>query len=350
MLLYSWSDRKLLEFLHARSYPPTSELADLYARIPEDFVPRESVMATSEEADESETAAFRQLVNHGALLWSPDDRVARVPRRRWRKDYEAQRDHRLHQIEDMVGFAQSGGCRMHGLVRYFSPAEAGTERCGLCDHCAPEATVSRQFREPTDEERAQLERALAALVQQYGMTPKRLHDEVFAGREIDRDRLERYVDALTRAGLVRQETDSFEKGGRVIMFQRLFATGEGSVRGALDDAVLWLDLPEPRAKAKRGSAEKKSAPKRRRKKVPDFDQEPAAAECYEALRTWRAALAEENGMPAYHIASNAVLEAISVRQPDTERGLLDIKGMGPVKVEAYGEAILSILQDLRLAE
>ena len=63
----------------------------------------------------------------------------------------------------------------------------------------------------------------------------------------------------------------------------------------------------------------------------------------ERLREWRSATAAELGrakgsrMPAYIVATDATLQAIAERQPANIDELAEIPGIGPRKVEAYGE-------------
>jgi superfamily II DNA helicase RecQ len=48
-------------------------------------------------------------------------------------------------------------------------------------------------------------------------------------------------------------------------------------------------------------------------------------------------------VPAYIVASNAVLRAIAIRRPSTARELATVDGIGPTKLELYGDEILAVL-------
>ena len=48
-------------------------------------------------------------------------------------------------------------------------------------------------------------------------------------------------------------------------------------------------------------------------------------------------------MPLYCILSNAVLDELAQHRPTSRDALLAVKGMGPVKVERYGDALLEII-------
>ena len=48
-------------------------------------------------------------------------------------------------------------------------------------------------------------------------------------------------------------------------------------------------------------------------------------------------------MPAYVVAPNATLTEIAQRRPATLGELVEIKGLGPARVEKYGHEILAVL-------
>ena len=73
------------------------------------------------------------------------------------------------------------------------------------------------------------------------------------------------------------------------------------------------------------------------------DLEPAQAELFEALRTWRAVEAREQGVPAYIVFGDATLRAVAVARPARLGDLDGITGIGAKKLEAYGEALLAVV-------
>jgi RecQ family ATP-dependent DNA helicase len=338
-LLYGWSDRRLLEFLHSCSYPPVATLKEVLKKVPEDMTPREDLFGESEE--ESIEAALRQLYNHQAIAWSPDDRVGRLSRRGWARTYTAQREHRLKQIEDTMEFAQSGGCRMNSLVRYFSPREAGQKSCGVCDHCAPQDSRTGGFRSPNAKDLAHLQTLFNAIKLHSGQTPKRLHEQLFPSGRTSRDWLETYLDALVRGALVELQSDRFEKDGRTISFQRVFATREGIETRDLSGVELWISDPDHPLESPA------ARPKRRRKSAVEPVEKASvevAKNCYGALQQWRKKMAQERRCPPFRIASNATLRAISRAAPATDAELLNVKGMGPARTTEFGKEILAIVQ------
>ena len=67
-------------------------------------------------------------------------------------------------------------------------------------------------------------------------------------------------------------------------------------------------------------------------------------EVFEALRALRRRLADERGVPAYVIFNDATLLEMAAAIPSSEAELLSIGGVGPTKLEAYGEAFLDALR------
>ncbi len=64
---------------------------------------------------------------------------------------------------------------------------------------------------------------------------------------------------------------------------------------------------------------------------------------FAALREWRTGRAREEAMPPYVIAHDATLAAIAEAQPRTLAALRRVKGMGPAKLEKYGDEILEVV-------
>lgn len=63
------------------------------------------------------------------------------------------------------------------------------------------------------------------------------------------------------------------------------------------------------------------------------------------LRSWRTALARERGVPAYVVMSDATLKAVALKAPTSAHELLRVPGIGPAKVEQFGEDILGIVKN-----
>ncbi|GAA3129959.1 ATP-dependent DNA helicase UvrD2 [Planomonospora alba] len=69
------------------------------------------------------------------------------------------------------------------------------------------------------------------------------------------------------------------------------------------------------------------------------DYDPALLE---SLRAWRTAAAKEAKVPPYVVFTDVTLQAIAERAPVSEQDLMAITGIGRVKLERYGEAVLAL--------
>jgi ATP-dependent DNA helicase RecQ len=65
---------------------------------------------------------------------------------------------------------------------------------------------------------------------------------------------------------------------------------------------------------------------------------------FEDLKAVRRELADARGVPAYIVFSDATLLAMATAKPRNEAELLNVSGVGPTKLERYGEAFLEVLR------
>ncbi len=68
-----------------------------------------------------------------------------------------------------------------------------------------------------------------------------------------------------------------------------------------------------------------------------------AATVEAALREWRTARSKADEVPAYVVASNAVVRAVAEARPGSLAALARIPGIGPAKLDLYGEELLELL-------
>jgi len=64
---------------------------------------------------------------------------------------------------------------------------------------------------------------------------------------------------------------------------------------------------------------------------------------FEALRTWRADTARELGQPAYCVLTDATLGAIAEQRPAAREALGALPGIGPAKLERFGDDVLRLV-------
>ena len=64
---------------------------------------------------------------------------------------------------------------------------------------------------------------------------------------------------------------------------------------------------------------------------------------FQELRTWRSGVAKRQGGPAFTVFNDATLKAVARARPDSLRALSRIKGIGPTKLDNYGDDVLEII-------
>jgi DNA helicase-2/ATP-dependent DNA helicase PcrA len=65
---------------------------------------------------------------------------------------------------------------------------------------------------------------------------------------------------------------------------------------------------------------------------------------FEQLREWRKQTADAASVPAFVVFTDATLTAIAVDRPTSATALLQIPGIGQVKVDRYGDALLDVVR------
>jgi ATP-dependent DNA helicase RecQ len=70
----------------------------------------------------------------------------------------------------------------------------------------------------------------------------------------------------------------------------------------------------------------------------------AGEELFMALRRLRKEIADARGIPAYLVFSDVTLRGMAAAHPKSPEELLEVSGVGPVKLEAYGDKFLTLLR------
>jgi DNA topoisomerase-3 len=344
VLLYSWADRRTHEYFLDRDYPEPEVLEQLYRALsatPRAIaeLPRRARLAP----EEVESALDKLWIHGGAVL---DADSVRVGRAGWRPSYVSQREHKKEQLDEVLRFAESHGCRMLHLVRHFGDEEDKTRPCGACDACVPGDTVVRRWRPPTRLESQGMKRMLEALRQRDRQATGQLHREV-ADAVPERRDFEGLLGGLARAGLLHLGSDTFEKDGRTIAFQRAALAPEGRRAGTAELEAVQLEETTPGPTPSRRRPLPKPARPRRPTASRSARSEGVGAEAPTGLvadlRAWRLAQARRRGVPAFRIFPDRTLLALAEARPASEDALMEVTGVGPRLVRLYGPALLKLL-------
>jgi ATP-dependent DNA helicase RecQ len=102
-----------------------------------------------------------------------------------------------------------------------------------------------------------------------------------------------------------------------------------------------LPLERERSRARRGGPSVRPQP---RDAPPGLDAlDGAARERFERLRAHRAGVARSRGIPAYIVAHDRTLIEMARRIPRSHAELREVFGMGPARIELYGDGFLEAL-------
>ena len=280
-----------------------------------------------------------------ALLYRVLGDVARVESVLER--YAALAEQRAKEIMD---YARTAGCRHAYLRRYFG--ESPPDRCGNCDNCLG---ITREATAASPQEDDAARRAILDLLQTvrgigevnlvwFLRGDQRTADWIrgragFGSLAMRSEtRIKQLVRELESMGLVARETLSH--GGTTLK-----VTPKG-----VDASFAPAPIVPPRPAA---PPPRRAAPQpRRRDDAATPEEKPKEAPIaldadgqarFEALRAWRKETADAEGVPPYVVAHDSTLRLIADARPTTLEQLRGVKGMGPKKVEKYGEGILGVL-------
>jgi ATP-dependent DNA helicase RecQ len=261
---------------------------------------------------------------------------------------KARRDR--ERLDTMVRYAFSRGCRTRFIYDYFAGGARGgaAPRCGVCDVCL--GWRRRAGRALDDGELLQVRIALSAVGRLSGRFGVERVAQVLVGskgREVvgrGLDRIPTYgklaavaldqgkdlLGVLADAGLV--ERQGIEGGRPGAFVLALTAQGRAVARGELRPE---LDLPV------------RGAPTPRRRKpvatAADPDPDDIDPDLFARLKAWRTDEARRRSLPPYVVFHDRTLAAIAAARPAAPADLARIKGIGPAKLAAYGDALLRLM-------
>ncbi len=272
-------------------------------------------------------------------------------------------------LNRVIRFALSARCRQQEILRYFGEQNATV--CGHCDNChrtgiRAQATLTAK---PADEKPAINENVITALrmvlsgvarAQTRVRCGKTLIAQMLCGSasaKLDRLRLNQLstfgllkhltqpevvtlVDGLIATGHLEQV--DLEPNRPVVQLTEMGTDLMKGRAGPPEDLPIPADLlaklngesAERKLTADKASTEATSEP---------ATLPPADPTLVTKLLRWRSQAAIKAGLPPHYIFSKSTLEDLARQRPTSLDGLLTVKGIGPAKLERYGNALLAIL-------
>ncbi|HTW79017.1 MAG TPA: ATP-dependent DNA helicase RecQ [Terracidiphilus sp.] len=349
-LMHSYADQKTRDFFLQRDYPPVEHLKQVFSDLGEEPKQVEELRAASKLGEEEFDKALEKLEIHGGAQVDFGGSVTRGGTE-WKKTYTIQAQLRAEQFEKVVRYTASSECRMSDLVRHFGDVGDAGRTCGKCDVCNPAGAVLRQFRRATAAEREIAQRIVDELRPVDYKAAGTLQRSLDLVGRVSRNEFDGLLDAMTRAGLIEIEGAEFEKDGELIHFRKVRLTAAGlEVRpmtplalligdGVADEFGGRFEAPARTKKAKTVAGSMGTKPETAAAPVKlTPEQEDLAAR----LKQWRAAEAIRLKVPAYVVLHDRTLNVLAAARPATPSQLLAIDGIGPAKVERFGQELLRL--------
>jgi ATP-dependent DNA helicase RecQ len=236
----------------------------------------------------------------------------------------------LRKLEDMLQFAKRMQCRRRAVLAYFGEVY-GKKRCGACDVCLDE--------QEGDARSPELARAILECVRQIGdYAGPKYTTQILAGSREERVVAGR-ASQLAAYGALRNEPESTIRNWieQLVDQEYLVKRGEYNIlsegpRVTGDPGLANAKLGVP---AKPASRARKSAAK------PSY---PLDRELFEELRVLRRRIADERGVAAFLIFSDASLNDMAVRKPVTVEAFRQTQGVGERKARDLGEAFTAAIR------
>lgn len=233
-------------------------------------------------------------------------------------------------IDSLLGWCETNTCRRRALLRYFG--EARDEACGNCDVCVnPPKTWNAT-------------EAAQKLLSNIYRTGQRFGSghviDVLRGK--DNQKIQQFGHhKLTTYGIGADRSDKqWRSIIRQLLVQNYLLVNEEQY-GALQltEKARGLLKGEIEIFLREGiEAAKPDRVKKRPLNVSDADQD-----LWEALKNARKRLADEQGVPPFHIFHDATLMEMMQHRPQNNAELLTINGVGEVKLEKFGDEFLEVL-------
>jgi len=149
---------------------------------------------------------------------------------------------------------------------------------------------------------------------------------------------------LMESGLARQRDPDGVKFRPVV---EITAAGVAVMKGDVPPPATLADITPTRREASRAVPGFERRESRRQSPAEDdgFQADPEASARFAKLRAVRLGIAKDKGLPPYVICHDSVLKAIAMSMPANLEALKSIKGMGPYKVQTYGQTLLDAVRD-----
>ncbi len=241
----------------------------------------------------------------------------------------------LGRLEIMAGYCKTTECYRGYILDYFG--QSHPKSCGNCGNCSA-VFDNKDITTEAQMILSCIKRIETKLDYNVGAT---LLMDTLRGGHTDKIRALR-LDKLSTYGLMRNDKpqeiklyiDRLEELGYIYTDKKYKALHLTDKAGAVlfrGEKVIFK--------------RKKEAPAKK-KKQKSITAQPEIHDTFEELRALRRRIADEEGMPAFVVFTDAALRDMAEKMPVTEAEFLEVSGVGLAKLQKYGKVFLKKIREL----
>lgn len=256
------------------------------------------------------------------LLYSPQDVMTQKYLIDVSIENEERKAHNLGTLQKMVDYCHTPECLRHFIISYFgdTSAEITCDNCGNCKAGLEKTDVTIDAQKVFS--------CVYRMHERFGLT---LVAQVLKGSS-DKRVKELHFDKLSTFGLMKERTLADIK----LLIQRFIATDYLGLTESKFPVVTLKPAAYPVLKGQEKVWQ--AVPK------PEKEKELAAPELFDHLRHLRKEIATREHVPPYVVFSDATLKDMCRVQPATLDEMLDVKGIGEMKLHKYGQEFLDCIK------
>ncbi len=239
-------------------------------------------------------------------------------------------------LNALLGICETAGCRRQAILKHFGEAHGGN--CGNCDTCLKPV-------ETWDGTDAAI-KAMAAIYRTGERFGTGHLVDVLLGNENDKTTRFGHVDMPVFGAGKDLPAKTWQSVYRQLLAAGLISVDHGAY-GALklepDSRAVFKKEREVRFRKDRPTTGKASRSSSASSANAKSGLEGADLELFQALRAVRMDISKDLGVPPYVVFPDTTLVAFATERPSDEDEMLDISGVGPSKLERFGDAFLEVI-------
>ena len=230
-------------------------------------------------------------------------------------------------LKQMTYYCKTQDCLRSFILKYFG--EKSANYCGKCSNCLTQYE--------TVDITVDAQKILSCILRTGQRFGKKMICDILRGSKNER-LLRLGLDSQTTYGIMKDCTEKRLRDMIDFLDQKGYVVTEGTEYPILKATAKSADILH-------GSVNLcMKLPKQQKKETRAEMSTVVNAALFTALKQLRNELAFQEGVPAYMIFSNATLTDMSKKCPKTAEAMLNVSGVGKVKLAKYGDKFLEVLR------